>query len=84
MRLRRYWITFVQGDPRVPGYRYYGVTGFDWSDSIRLLEERLFRGPLPPVGAVVEDVDVSQLDADHILPNIGPSAVRGVWYPWIG
>ena len=30
---------------------------------------------------MVADIDVSTLDAGHVLPNIGPSVVRGVWYP---
>jgi hypothetical protein len=30
---------------------------------------------------VVEDVDVSQLDAGHVLPNMGDPTLRGVWFP---
>jgi hypothetical protein len=29
----------------------------------------------------VVDVDVASLDAKHVLPNIGPVVVRGVWFP---
>jgi hypothetical protein len=30
---------------------------------------------------VIEDVDVTTLDANHVLPNMMPPSVRGVWYP---
>jgi hypothetical protein len=30
---------------------------------------------------LVEDVNVSELDAGRVLPNIGDPTVRGVWFP---
>jgi hypothetical protein len=30
---------------------------------------------------VIEDIDVSTLDANHVLGNMGISSVRGVWFP---
>jgi hypothetical protein len=29
----------------------------------------------------VADIDLRTLDPEHVLPNIGPVVVRGVWYP---
>ena len=37
--------------------------------------------PLPPVKEIRENVDVSSLDEGHVLRNIGPLHVRGVWFP---
>jgi len=48
-----------------------------------LVRERLFRnGPMPRTETVIEDVDVSTLDQGHILPNMSPPNVRGIWFPW--
>jgi hypothetical protein len=30
---------------------------------------------------IIEGVRVADLDQKHIVPNIGPIIVRGVWYP---
>lgn len=69
--LRRFWFA------RPVGFGY-GVTAFSAEDAERLLA----RAGLPRdwVG-VVADVDVSALDAGHVLPNVGGVTFRGVWYP---
>jgi hypothetical protein len=46
-----------------------------------ILREVVFDGRDPEIGAVVEDVDVSTLDANHVLPNMEAPNWRGVWYP---
>ena len=52
------------------GWLGCGVTAVDRADAEQLLVEGPFRGAmLPPVARVLEDVDVSQLDAGHVLPN---------------
>ncbi len=33
------------------------------------------------VMAFEEDVDISRLDQNHVVPNIGIAAVRGIWFP---
>lgn len=30
---------------------------------------------------MIEDVDVSTLDPEHVLPNTGVPAARGIWFP---
>lgn len=74
-RLRRYWF---------PVDREFGigVTAFSEEEARRLAEETKAKyGCRGSVGPVVVDVDVSTLDANHVLPNIGPPVIRGVWYP---
>jgi hypothetical protein len=47
-----------------------------------LLSTAMFDGgALPPPSQVVEDVDVSTLDAGHVRPGIDDPTTRGVWFP---
>ena len=82
--LHRYWFEF--GGPREalpPGSRLgCGVTAIDRTDARRLLAAGPFRGRgLPPIEQIIEDVDVSELDPGHVVPNIGDVTQRGVWFP---
>lgn len=70
--LTRYWF-------RVPGHYGFGVTAFTLNDAFFLLEAEGFL--LDRITEVIVDVDVSTLDARHVLPNSGPSCFRGVWFP---
>ena len=85
MKLKRYWFIFdfhvLESEPG--GIRLgYGVTGYDYADAIKLLEQNMFGGMgCPPIERVIEDIDVSLLDPNHVLPNIGITIRRGVWYP---
>lgn len=89
MILTRYWFEFVISDQDLQRYNNYGglglgcgVTAYTYEDALAVLAEQLFRGePIPPVRKVIEDVDVSTLDAGHVLPNMGVPAWRGVWFP---
>jgi hypothetical protein len=33
------------------------------------------------VADVIENVDIRTLDQNHVVPNIGPCNVHGLWYP---
>ena len=85
MKLRRYWIKFQTAptDRLLPGMRFgYGVTAYDYDDALQILRWQAFdNAPLPLVASVIEDVDVSTLDAGHILPNMHPPNRRGIWFP---
>ncbi|HZO87811.1 MAG TPA: hypothetical protein VFB38_05685 [Chthonomonadaceae bacterium] len=79
--LHRYWIKLKETQAG-SAHLGYGVTAYDYHDALRLLQDRVFRdSALPSMHEVVEDIDVSTLDPNHILPNIGVPARRGVWYP---
>ncbi len=77
--LHRYWFRFAAPDGDVPHGAQLGcgVTAVDRADAERLLKAHTFDGELPPVVSVVEDVDVQDLDARHVLPNMGDPSRRG-------
>ena len=85
MSLRRYWITFAIAldEPHPPGVLLgCGVTAFNDVDALQLVRERVFKShALPPIRSLIEDVDISILDANHVLPNMDLPTVRGIWFP---
>ena len=76
MMLRRFWFP-------LDGHLGVGVTAATLDEATTLAEEakRQFWPNARPLGTPMQDVDVQQLDQKHVTPNIGPVAVRGVWYP---
>ena len=85
MELHRYWFRFDLsiGQDSHGVLLGCGVTVFSYDDAIQLLERIVFKEqPLPNIKEFIEDVDVSRLDAKHVLPNIvGNPKKRGVWFP---
>ena len=83
--LHRYWLIFdVAGEVHVPSRLRLGcgVTAYDRNDAMNILEREVFGGGLvPKVIQTIEDVDVSTLDENHVLPNMETVTLRGVWYP---
>jgi hypothetical protein len=78
-RLRSFWI--VPPDPYGP--LGFGVTAFSVDDAFRILRDVGYRLPEDTAEVrIVEDVRVSDLDALHVVPNMGPIVVRGIWYPF--
>jgi len=80
--MKRYWFEFDGID--IPGgvRMGCGVTAFNQDDAINLMNERIFKSiPFPPIRKVVENVDVSTLDKGHVLPNMLPPNIRGIWFP---
>lgn len=81
--LRRFWFNFNKSDKLPPGLAWgCGITSFDKEDAIKILKEHVFQNfdYVEPF-EIIEDIDVSELDQNHIVPNIGPPSIRGVWFP---
>ena len=38
-------------------------------------------GVVPRIMDIAEDVEISDLEQRHVLPNIGDMNVRGIWFP---
>jgi|GEM_PF-4461703 len=73
--LRRYWFTLSEGIG-------IGVTAAGEGEARAMAEQtRAERFHRASITSMVVDVDVSTLDPDHVLPYIGPTVVRGVWFP---
>ena len=73
--LHRYWF-------KTREHLGFGVTAFSVKDAKSLIDEAAQRlGWGYEVLGIVEDVDVRDLDQDHVAPNMGPPNLRGVWYP---
>ena len=87
--LTRYWIEFDISTTVLQGYATMhgvglgcGVTAHSHDDALKLIRASVFwDGPVPPISDVVADVDVSTLDDEHVLPRIGDTDLRGVWFP---
>ncbi len=84
--LRRYWFK-----PNFNGYKYpipfgckigVGITAYDLKDAEKILELIVFKNRSFPVfDSITVDVDISQLDNNHVLPNMNEPINRGVWFP---
>jgi hypothetical protein len=83
--MKRFWIQFKFPLPskyRMGLGRGCGVTAYDLSDALAQLSDLAFEGdPVPEIESVVENVDISTLDAGHVLPNMGNPLARGIWFP---
>ena len=82
--LIRFWFTFEKLAERSVLDMGCGITAYDLSDARSFLQEQVFPAyGLRTVTHVKEDVDVRTLEANHVRPNMGNPAVRGVWFPLI-
>ncbi|NOW97971.1 hypothetical protein FHW89_004657 [Mucilaginibacter sp. SG564] len=84
--LIRYWFEFQYNHCReLPGGLGLGcgITAYNYEDALFLLSKEVFKNtPLAPIKKVIENVDISTLEAGHVLPNMVPPNLRGIWYPF--
>ena len=85
MTLRRFWLEFEGqlGDGFPAGVLLgCGVTARDYEDALDLVRVHVFEGDqLPPIKKVIEGVDISTLDKNHVVPNMSVPTTRGIWFP---
>lgn len=85
MKMHKYWFKFdlSMNDPHPIGTLMgCGVTASSKADALELLKEQVFLADtMPSIKKCIEDVEMSELDTRHVLPNIGDSSQRGVWFP---
>ena len=82
--LHRYWFQFQVNEAEVQTWLSLGcgVTAYDRDDALALLKEPVFRSAeIPKIERMTEDIDVTQLDPNHVLPNMGLVTDRGIWFP---
>jgi len=72
-----YWITF-----RNQRFQQLGVTAYSLQDGFRLLAVQGYTfDPEADISTIQEHIRIAELDQRHVVPNMGPIIVRGVWYP---
>ncbi len=64
----------------------FGVTAWSLGDALGIIRAldygRYLPGDLAGVW-ITEGVAVAGLDQTHVVTNMGPIAVRGMWYPFV-
>lgn len=81
--LIRFWFRFEDSQILQPALTLgCGVTGYNYDDALMLLKQKIFIGNDEIIiKECIENIDLRNLDANHILPNILPPNFRGIWYP---
>ena len=79
-KLECYWISFPRDSNLVLGV---GVTAFSEDDAFRLIEEQGIHEWYQGASEIKVErgVRIQDLDQNHVVPNMGPMQLRGVWYP---
>lgn len=78
---KRYFIEF-EVDERTMTMSRFGVTAMNLEDALEILSSSVFgNAMLPPIKNIVEDVNIEDLDQNHVVPNIGSVFTRGIWFP---
>ena len=59
-----------------------GVTAYSLEDAIDLIKSQDIAMMLKPnFDSYTENVDIQDLDQNHVIPNMGVCTNRGVWFP---
>ena len=81
----RYWIKFNLEDVADPPFGIKlgcGVTALSKYDALKLVEEMVFFDKAtPPISSIIDDIDLTSLDENHIIPNMSSPIMRGIWFP---
>jgi len=83
--LSKYWSKFAESDwDSIPSVCRWGigVTAFDHKDAVQLLKSGPFREtPMPEPSHIRKNVSIAGLDQMHVVPNMKPAILRGIWFP---
>lgn len=73
--MRRFWFPLSRGFG-------IGVTAVSIEEARKLADGvRAHYYADAEITGVIADVDVSSLDANHVVPNVGFVVAHGVWFP---
>jgi hypothetical protein len=85
MKLRRFWFEFeFEKSTDLPSGLALGcgVTARNFDEAMQLIGEQVFPGrSLPKLARRIDDVDVRALDQNHVIPNMRPPDMKGIWFP---
>lgn len=75
-----YWIV----PPNKRGPLGFGVTAYSLNDAFQIIRTAGYELPADKNTILVrEGITVSDLDQPHVVKNMGPIVVRGMWYPFV-
>jgi hypothetical protein len=80
--LTAFWVK----PPSPHGPLGFGVTALSLNDAIFIIRALGYGDYLPvdlSLLKIREGVTVAELDQPHVVANMGPIAVRGMWYPFV-
>lgn len=81
----RFWFEFdlVNCSDPPSGVRLgCGVTSTSKDKAIETIQKKVFKQlSIPPILKCIENVDISQLDRNHVLHNMHPPITNGIWFP---
>lgn len=76
-------ISFWIVPPEKHGPLGFGVTAFSLGDAFQIVQHAGFKLPEDRSTLQIrEGVRVADLDEPHVIKNMGPIVVRGLWYPF--
>lgn len=78
--LTKYWIEITADSPT---WETYGVTAYSKEDAINLIKAHLPSKLSFEVLKITENFEISNLDQNHVVPNIGSPYLRGIWHPHV-
>jgi hypothetical protein len=79
-------IAFWIQPPSPHGPLGLGVTAWSLDDALRIIRALGYGRYLPEdlsTLVIREGVTVADLDQPHVVANMGPIVVRGMWYPFV-
>jgi hypothetical protein len=83
--LNRFWFEFeiTNYSDYAPGLTIgCGVTAYNYDDALQILVNEFFvSNKMPEITRCVKNVDITELDQNHVVPNMKAPNVRGVWFP---
>ena len=64
----------------------FGVAAWSFDDALAIIRAMQYGRCLPDELAglrVTDGITVADLDQTHVVANMGPIVVRGMWYPFV-
>jgi hypothetical protein len=79
--LTSFWIK----TPYLTGPLGFGVTAYSLDDAVSIIRGWGFKLPDDlKLLTIREGITVADLDQPHVVSNMGPIVIRGLWYPFAG
>jgi hypothetical protein len=80
-----YWFEFALNNYDKPpiGIKLgCGITANSFDEAEDILQKKIFKDKIvPPILKCISNIDISTLDVNHVLLNMGSPVRKGVWFP---